>query len=114
MADTKQGQDTKKDAKGDGEKPLENPKIGVEVVPADGNKSGANKVKEKIKKDLADAITKHADDGAKKQLDAADKVIDDAKRGVSPRTVKEIKTDIKGDVDGDAVERKRTVRPKGG
>jgi len=98
-------------------KDLENERVHVTVEPKEDSSEGkehARKVKENLKKKVKDAIEKKKGEGARKQLDAAEDEVDDAKKLVSPRTVKKIRVKVEGEVDGDEVTREKTVKPKGG
>ena len=104
------------------EPPLEKPKVDVTVTPKDGesrqekkdNKEYADSVKEKVEKKVKEQLDANQGGGAKKQLDAAEKVADDAKQGVDQKKVDKIKIKVEGEVDGDKVSREKTVTPKGG
>jgi hypothetical protein len=104
------------------EPPLENPKVDVTVTPKDGsnrqekkdNKEYADSVKEKVEKEVKKQLDANKDGGAKKQLDAAEKVADGAKQGADKSKVEKIKIKVEGEVDGDKVTREKTVTPKGG
>ena len=98
-------------------KDLENERVHVTVEPKEGSgdtKEGAKKVKDNLKKKVKEAINDKKGEGARKQLDAAEDAIDDAKGAVSPRVVKKIRVKIEGEVDGDEITREKTVKPKEG
>ncbi len=99
-------------------KPLKEEEVHVTVTPKDRNnpdhRKAAEKVKETVKKEVRKALDDNKGGGAKRQLDEADKRIDQAKEQVSPRQVEKINVKVKGkDHDGDEVVRERTVKPKG-
>ena len=103
----------KKDAK-----PLEKEEVHATVTPKDPRDPSHRDTAEKIKKVVKEGVKKALDDnkggGAKKQLDEADRKIDEAKERTNPRQVDKINVKIKGkDGDGDDVVRERTVKPKG-
>jgi hypothetical protein len=103
-------------------KPLESPKVDVTVTPKDGanrqekkdNQQHAGEIKEKIEKEVKKQLDANKGGGAKKQLDAAEKVADDAKKGVDPKKIEKVKIKVEGEVDGDKVSREKTVTPKEG
>ncbi|KPJ86013.1 hypothetical protein AMJ57_00885 [Parcubacteria bacterium SG8_24] len=102
-------------------KPLEKERVHVEVTPKkDGegvddseNQGYSKKVKKRLKDEVTKVIKEKKGDGAKKQLDAADEAIDEAKKKVSPQKVEKIRVKVEGESDGDQVVRERTVKPKG-
>ncbi len=105
--------DEKKDAK-----PLDREEVHVTVTPKDPRDPTHREAAEKVKKVVKDGVKKALDDnkggGAKKQLDAADGKIDEAKERASPQKIDKINVKVKGkDGDGDEVVRERTVKPKG-
>ena len=105
--------DDKKDAE-----PLKKEEVHVTVTPRDprnpAHKETAEKVKKALKEGVKKALADNKGDGVKKQLDAAEKKIDDAKQQTSPRHIEKINVKVKGeDADGDEVTRERTVKPKG-
>lgn len=98
-------------------KDLENEHVHVTVEPKEDSgdaKQHARKVKENLKRKIKKAIEKKKGEGARKQLDAAEDEVDNAKRAVSPRVVKRIRVKIEGEVDGDQVTREKTVKPSEG
>ena len=104
------------DDKKDAPKDLEKPSVTVIVTPKPGkdraedrsNKVDSDRIRETVKKEIKDEITKREGQGHRKQLDVVEDVADKVKRVVNPRTVE--KVDIK--VDGDDVSRTRKVTPK--
>jgi hypothetical protein len=103
-----------------GKNPLKKKKVSVTVTPEDGGwekKQYSQKVQKRIKEDIEKAVEKAAPDGSDAQFDAADKKLDEHKRGVSKRQVKQIEVEIEGtrkDESGDdeSVSRRRKVKPK--
>ncbi len=112
MADDKE--QTKK------EPPLKNPEVHVEVTPREkrdsSQKEYAERVKETIKKEVREKLKEAEGGGAKKQLDAAEKVADDAKTKVDPKKIQRVRIKVEGEVgpDGDKISREKTVVPKEG
>ena len=98
--------------------PLKKEEVHVTVTPKDPRDPAHKQAAEKVKKTLKEGVKKALDDnkggGSKKQLDAAEKKIDEAKEQTSPRHIDKINVKVKGeDADGDEVTRERTVKPKG-
>lgn len=106
------------DEKKDAPKPLEKEEVHVSVKPKDPKDPAHRQVAEKVKANVEKEVKKALDDnksgGVQKQLDAAEKKIDDAKNGTSPNQIEKISVKVKGkDGDGDEVSRERSVKPKG-
>jgi hypothetical protein len=105
--------DDKKDPK-----PMNDPEVHVTVTPKNprdpDHKRAAEKVKETVKEGVKKVVKEAAPGGAKKQLDAADGKIDEAKHGASPGKIDKINVKVKGkDADGDEYHHERTVKPDG-
>jgi len=100
-------------------KPLEKEEVHVTVTPKNPKDPDHKQAAEKVKKTVKDGVKKALDDnkggGAKKQLDAADDKVDEAKERASPRQIEKINVKVKGeDGEGGEIVRERTVKPKGG
>jgi len=98
--------------------PLKEEEVHVTVTPKDPRDPQHRQTAEKVKKTVKEGVKKALDDnkggGSKKQLDAAEEKIDEAKDRVNPKQVEKISVKVKGkDADGDEVVRERTVKPKG-
>ena len=106
------------DEKKDAPKPLEKEEVHVTVTPKDpkdpDHRRAAEKVKTTVKEQVKKALDDNKSGGAQKQLDAAEKKIDEAKERTSPNQIEKINVKVKGkDGDGDDVTRERSVKPKG-
>lgn len=104
------------------EPPLKNPKVDVTVTPKETNDRGqsmenrkySHRVEESLEKEIKKQLDDNKGGGAKKQLDAAEKAADGAKKGADPKKIVKIKIKVGGEVDGDKVSREKTVTPKEG
>ncbi len=99
------------------EAPLKNPEVHIEVTPRQkGDKEYAQKVKENLREQVKQDIEKSKKDGATKQLEAAEKGADTAKKQVDAQKVTKVRVKVEGEVgpDGDKVSKEKTVTPKEG
>jgi len=98
-------------------KPLDKEEVVVSVTPKDPkdpqHQETAKKVKKAVEKEVKKALDDNKGGGAKKQLDAAEEKIDQAKKQVSPTQVEKIKVRVAGKDGEDDVSREKVVKPKG-
>lgn len=99
------------------EKPLENPKVYVNVVPKDDKKTehhdAAEKAGKTLKENVEKAIEKNKPGGKEKQFDAADSEVKKAEQGTNPKQIDKIRVRVVDkDKDGNGVAREWTVTPK--
>lgn len=101
-------------------KPLEKEKIDVTVTPKQGgdkkqtadNKQYAEKVKKSLEGDVKKSLDGAKQDGAKKQLDAAEKATQDAGKKIDPTKIDKVKVKVEGESGGEKVKRETVVTPK--
>lgn len=100
-------------------RPIEKEKIHVTVVPKDPknpeHQQYRDKIKPRIKEDIRKTLDDNKDGGSKKQLDGADKKLDDIKRQIDPGKVKEVEVKVEGEVGGKPMKpHTTTVKPDEG
>ncbi|HTM67725.1 MAG TPA: hypothetical protein VL426_00345 [Candidatus Binatia bacterium] len=101
-------------------KPLEKEKIDVSVTPKQGgdkkqtqdNRQYADKVKKSLENDVKKSLDGAKQDGAKKQLDAAEKTAQDAGKKIDPSKIEKVKVKVEGEAGGEKVKRETVVAPK--
>lgn len=100
-------------------KPLEKEKVDVTVTPKEtkdrkqrqDNKDYAEKVKKSLENDVKKSLDGAKQDGAKKQLDAAEKTTQDAGKKIDPQKIEKVKVKVEGEAGGEKVKRETVVAP---
>jgi len=105
------------DEKKEQPKPLDKEDVVVSVTPKDPkdpkHQEAAKRVKKTVEREVKKALDDNKGGGAKKQLDAAEEKVDEAKKQVSPTQVEKIKVRVSGKDGEDDVSREKVVKPKG-
>lgn len=95
--------------------PIHKPKVDVAVTPkrgADGAKKYAEKVQKSLEADVKKGIDGAKDGGAKKQLDAAEKVAKDAGKKIDPQRIERVHVTVEGEAGGATIKRHVEVTPQ--
>jgi len=93
--------------------------VHVTVTPKNPQNPDDRKAAEKVKTAVKEGVKKALDDnrggGVKRQLDAAEQKVDEAKERTSPQKIEKINVKVKvKDSEGDETTREKTVKPKEG